>query len=317
MESAAELRERGHEHLALGEHGRALEVARALQAHDPAAGLELRALALAAGGRPAEAARALEEGLSRLPDAWRLELLLGNLRAAAGELAEAHRAYERAAAAPGAEPATVDYNRGLLLEAQGEWARAFALLEQTPEPAEAELGARLDALRARVLAAMGLADRAIDLIEERLEESEGIDLSLHCLAELLCERGRAIHAAGHDRERAVEALLVALELDPAYGPASDLLREVEDRRSPAGRLYELVLEVREPVLGEDPPRAGLDGHYRSYRVVAPGPKAAGEYALRTEQAPLARTISCAELGPAPGERAGVVEAGAAVRFSGT
>jgi hypothetical protein len=95
------------------------------------------------------------------------------------------------------------------------------------------------------------------------------------------------------------------------------LRAVEGRRSDDCKLYELVLEVREPVLGEEPPRAGLDGHCRSFRVIAASPAEAEVLAARFERSPLARVLDCRELAPMPGEPAGVAEASGAVRFSGS
>jgi hypothetical protein len=314
--NAEELSTLAFEHLALGELETALAAAEELRRVDPEPAAEVRALALCAAGRGAEALASLEGALRDRPAAPRLLVLLAELRADLGLHAEAREALARARAA-GAEEALVRCREAALLAAAGEAERALAALAQVPETADRQLAARVDAERARLFTGLGRPAQALELLERRLDEAEALGLDRALLAELLTERARAIHAAGHGTEESARAALLALALEPTFQPAAELLRAIDDRRSPAARLFRVVLECREPLLGSDPPRPGIDGHTRSYQVVAVTPAEARSLALRHEQAPCARAVACEERGPLPLERIGVVEAGPACRFSGS
>ncbi len=317
MATTEELLDRAHEHLALGEFELALDVAEELRALDRSAAHEVRALALASTGHVDEAAAGLEAAVSDAPDSWRLWMLLGNFACELGEPDRAHEAFERARTCSGAVQGVVAFDQAVLYEAQGELARAFDLLEGLGEQDDVDLATRLDALFARILTGMGMAERALELVDDRIEDSDGEGLEVVSLAELLTERARALGALGAEQADAVEALLLALDLEPSFLPASDLLRELENHRSGASRLFHVVVEVHEPVLGSSPAQPGLDGHFRSFRVIAESAEEAGEYALRHEQASFASVVSCEDRAPMPGELMGVVEAAAAARFTGS
>jgi hypothetical protein len=112
-------------------------------------------------------------------------------------------------------------------------------------------------------------------------------------------------------------VLLAAALDPTFQPAAELLRALDDRHARDVRLFHVVIEAREPLLGRHPPRPGLDGHCRSYAVLADSPQTARDLALRYEQAPCAGAVACEEREPLPGQAMGVVAAGPARRFSGS
>jgi tetratricopeptide (TPR) repeat protein len=318
---AQELLTMAHEHLALGEFERVLELTADLERAGDEHGLEVRALALAASGRGGQAADLLEAAMGvhggANPASWRLLVLFGSLCRDLGQTERARRAFALARAAPDVDEAALRLQEALLFAADGELARALEWLDRAPPSGQAALAALIDAERARLLSALGQGARALEVVDERLELVEGDDPEIFVMAELLTERARALHAAGCEREEAVEAALLAAALDPTYQPAAELLRALDDRRSGSSRLFHVVIEAREPLLGLDPPRPGLDGHCRSYAVLADSPETARAYALRYEQAPCADAVVCDEREPLPGEPMGVVAAGPARRFSGS
>jgi tetratricopeptide (TPR) repeat protein len=304
------------EHLALGELETAIAAAEELARVDPESAAEVRALALCAAGRAAEALAGLEALLRERPAAARLHVLLAGLCAELGMRDRALDALARARAA-GAEEALVGYHEARLLSAAAETERALAVLTRLPPPRERELGVRIDAERARLLTVVGRPAQALELLEQRLDEGEVRGMDRVLLVELLTERARAIHASGHGTEEAARAVLLALALDPTFRPAADLLRAIDDRRSADARRYHLVLECREPLLGTEPPRPGMDGHHRTFEVIAATAAEARSLALRHEQATCPRVVDCQERDARPGELIGVVEAGPACRFTGS
>src|SRR5688572_5916712 len=204
-----ELLTRAHEHLALGEFERALELAADLERAGLESAFEVRALALLATQRGAEAADLLEAAIDAHPGAFRLRMLYGSLCRDLGQTARARRAFALARAAPGADEGALRFQEAALFAADGELARALDWLDGSPPSGDAELAARIDAERARLLSALGQGTRALEVVDERLELVEGEELELSVMAELLTERARALHAAGCGREEAVESVLLA------------------------------------------------------------------------------------------------------------
>ncbi|XXY53302.1 tetratricopeptide repeat protein [Sorangium sp. So ce269] len=175
---------------------------------------ELRAAALHALERPAEAARAAREGLARAPESPYLLYLLSACEAQLGDAAAAERAILSCLRlAPESAPALCHY--ALLVAKAGQVAKAARLVEEA---------ARLDpegggVARARMIVAylQGTDDELDRHGKARLAADPDDALTHHLLGQAMLESGRIDEASRH--------LRTAARLDPGDHDLADAARE--------------------------------------------------------------------------------------------
>jgi tetratricopeptide (TPR) repeat protein len=250
-----------------GEAEQAIVVGKQLLEHKHARGFEIIALAYEQQGRSQEAIAVLKDGTSKVPNAWPLWELLGNLYSDAEEYQEAHNAYKKAMTCPNVDADSVNYNYAILLKRSGRNDEAAQLCDQVKG---GDLRNKVRVLKLSVLNAQKKYDETIasgkTLIDELLSVPELPEEDMQDVARAYAEIGRA-HWEGHyNREGAWENAWKALEWDRAENSALWLVREIINRKSPGSKWFKLVVEGKWhfPLDPAKPP----PGFITTYEVVA-------------------------------------------------
>jgi tetratricopeptide (TPR) repeat protein len=264
-----------------GDAESAIAVGNQLLEHKHARGFEIIALAYEQLGRSQEAIAVLKEGVSKVPGAWPLWELLGNLYSDADDYQEASQAYNRAIQCPNVDRDSVCYNNAILLKRMGRLDEAAGLCDQVRG---GDLRNKVRVLKLSVLNAQKRFDDVIHLgqsfVDELLSVPELPEEDMQDVARAYAEIGRAHWEGKYNRDGAWENAWKALEWDRSENSALWLVREIINRKSPGSKWYKLVVEGRWhfPIDPDKPP----PGFITTYEVVADSPEDAMAFAQDLE-----------------------------------
>ena len=263
------LLERAYNLIQQGDSEQAIAVGNELLKHRHARGFEIIALAFEQRGRAADAIAVLQDGVSKVPNAWPLWELLGNLFSDQEQFADSQHCYDKALGCATADTQSINYNYAILLKRQGKLADAMTLAQGINSP---DLQIKVRVLLLSILNAMKRHDEAAkagaELVQNMLSSGQIPEDDMQDLARAYAEVGRAHWEGRADRQSAWESAWKALEWDRADNNALWLVREIVNRKSPNSKWYKLVVEGRwyfaiEP---NKPPPAFVT----TYEVVADG-----------------------------------------------
>jgi tetratricopeptide (TPR) repeat protein len=265
-----------------GQSEQAIIVGNELLKHRHARGFEIIALAYEQQGRSAEAVAVLQDGVSKVPNAWPLWELLGNLFSDQEQFEDAKHCYEKALGCPNADTDSINYNYAILLKRQGILEEAMKLSE-------------------RIRSADLLTMVQTVLSSGNIPEDDMADL-----ARAYAELGRAQWEGRYDRQSAWESAWKALEWDRSDNNALWLVREIINRKSAGSRWFKLVIEGRWhfPIETDKPPPAFVT----TYEVVADSPQDALIFAQDLEPMEIRKSMkvdSHEDLGNFPENQQGV------------
>ncbi len=264
-----------------GDAEQAIIVGNQLLENRHARGFEIIALAYEQQGRSAEAIAVLKEGVSKVPGAWPLWELLGNLYSDAEEYPEAFNSYQKAMNCPNVDTDSVNYNYAILLKRMGRLDEASSLCDRISGP---DLNNKVRVLKLSVLNAQSKFDEAIQFgkrfIEELVVVPDLPEEDMQDLARGYAEVGHAHWKGQYNREAAWENAWKALEWHRSETSALWLVREIINRKSAASKWFKLVVEGRWhfPI---DPEKAP-PGFITTYEVVADSPEDALAFAQDLE-----------------------------------
>ena len=290
-----------------GDAEQAIIVGNQLLENRHARGFEIIALAYEQQGRSQEAIAILREGVTKVPNAWPLWELLGNLYSDAEEFQEAHNAYQKAMQCPNVDADSVNYNYAILLKRSNRLDEASALCDRIGGP---DLRNKVRVLKLSVLNGQKRYPEAIQygqaFIQELLAVADLPEEEMQDLARAYAEVGRAYWEGSYNREAAWEHAWKALEWDRSENSALWLVREIINRKSPASKWFKLIVEGRWhfPIDPEKPP----PGFITTYEVVADTPEDALAFAQDLEPVEVRGTMrldSHEDLGTYPDNAQGV------------
>jgi tetratricopeptide (TPR) repeat protein len=290
-----------------GDPEAAIAVGNQLLEQRHARGFEIIALAYEQQGRSQEAIAVLKEGVSKVPNAWPLWELLGNLFSDADEYQEASTAYRKAMECPNVDRDSVNYNHAILLKRMGNLDEAGALCDQVRG---GDLRNKVRVLKLSVLNAQKRYNEVIQggqsLVEELLSVPELPEEDMQDVARTYAEIGRAHWEGSYNRDGAWENAWKALEWDRSENSALWLVREIINRKSPSSKWYKLVVEGRWhfAIDPEKPP----PGFITTYEVVADSPEDAMAFAQDLEPLEVRASMrldSNEDLGAYPDNQQGV------------
>jgi tetratricopeptide (TPR) repeat protein len=246
-----------------------------------ARGFEIIALAYEQQGRVPEAISILREGVAKVPQAWPLWELLGNIYSDQEDYGEAHECYNQALACPKADTDSIRYNITILLKRQNKLSDALKLCDHIKGE---ELGIKLPVLRIAILNALRRYDEAAKLARGLLEKITSLpDLAEEEMPEIArahAELARALWEGSKDKQAAWENAWKALEWDRCENSALWLVREIIGRKSPASKWFKLVIEGQwHHSLEQNKPAPGF---IMTYEVVADSPEDALRFARDLE-----------------------------------
>lgn len=290
-----------------GDAEKAIAVGTELLKQKHARGFEIIALAYEQQGRMADAITILSEGVAKVPNAWPLWELLGNVHSDQESFAEAHKCYNTALSCPNVDADSVQYNVAILLKRQNKLQDAFALCKRIKGE---QLGPKLPVLRIAILNAMHRYDEAAhlayELIERMLQLPEVAEEEMPDLARAYAELARALWEGRHDRQAAWENTWKALEWDRCESSALWLVREIVNRKSPGSKWLKIVIEGQwHQPLEENKPAPGF---ITTYEVVADTAEEALRFARDLEPLEVRTSLkidSSEDLGGYPDHNQGV------------
>ena len=246
-----------------------------------ARGFEIIALAYEQQGRSDEAIAVLKDGVAKVPGAWPLWELLGNIYSDLGELPSAHDAYQKAQSCPKADMSSINYNFAILLKREGKFNEAMSMCDSITSE---DLRNKVRVLRLSLMNALGKHDDAINfgnsIIAEIMGQTDLPDEDMQDLARAYAELGRAWWEGKYDRQTAWENAWKALEWNRSDTSALWLVREIIGRKSPQSAMFKLVVEGQwHFALEADKPPPGF---ITTYEIVAESPEDALTFAQDLE-----------------------------------
>lgn len=261
------LLEQGYSLIQQGEPEQAIAVGQQLLSHRHARGFEIIALAYEQQGRSAEAIAVLKDGVTKVPGAWPLWELLGNLFSDQDDYQEAHNCYQRALNCPSADNDSINYNYAILLKRQGRFDETLALCDRISSE---DLQLKVRVLRVSTYNVMRKQLDAIplgtQLVNDILSRKELPEEDMQDLARAYAELGRAYWEGKYDRQVAWENAWKALEWDRSDNSALWLVREIINRRSSKSKWFKLIVEGKWHFPIE--PDKAPPGFITTYEVVA-------------------------------------------------
>jgi tetratricopeptide (TPR) repeat protein len=264
-----------------GDAEQAIIVGNQLLENHHARGFEIIALAYEQQGRISEAVGILREGVAKVPNAWPLWELLGNLFSDQEEFNDARNAYQKALSCPNCDADSINYNRAILMKREGKFDEAVKLADQIKAE---DLKTKVRVLRISLLNAMRKHEDAVklgnELIAEIVKQQSIPEEDMQDLARAYSEVGRGHWEGKLDRQAAWENAWKALEWDRSDNSALWLVREIINRKSPGSKWFKLIVEGRWhfPLEPDKPP----PGFITTYEVVADTPEDALAFAQDLE-----------------------------------
>lgn len=314
-DAAKRLEAEAHARLQDGDLDAALSLSEQLLEMGWSGGFEVRALALAQGGRSAEAIATLEGAVEKAPSVWSLWQLLGNLRSDAGDLDGAIEALTRALRCDGVSESTVRFNRAIAHQRRKDPGAALDDLEpvlalpRPPDFAEDALS-----LAAQCLAELGRRDEAVSMIEIALDACAEDDPRR---PRLFAELAVALDRAAKDATSVRDAFERATEGGATTTALLSLGRRLDPEPAGGGspitsRRRRLVVQAARAM-----PGGAALSFLRVFDVVATSPEEAltmSRRYLEVSSRDGARIERCDELEEAIGLELGVYAASAPIYF---
>jgi tetratricopeptide (TPR) repeat protein len=302
-----ELLEQAYTFIQQGDADQAIKLGKQLLEHKHARGFEIIALAHEQQGRSGEAIDVLKDGVSKVPNAWPLWELLGNLYSDQDQHGAALDAYKKALACPNADASSINYNYTILLKRQGQFEDALKLCDNIVGE---DLRYKVKVLRLSLYNCLSRWDEAVNygktLIAEIIGQKDIPDEDMQDLARAYAEVGRAQWEGRYDRQSAWENAWKALEWERSDNSALWLVREIIARKSAKSKWFKLIVEGRWhfPLEPDKPP----PGFITTYEVVADTPEDALAFAQDLEPVEIRATMkldSHEEMGSFPDNNQGV------------
>ncbi|HEY9793961.1 MAG TPA: tetratricopeptide repeat protein [Candidatus Obscuribacterales bacterium] len=264
-----------------GQSEQAVAVGNELLKNRHARGFEIIALAFEQQGNATDAIAVLQDGVSRVPNAWPLWELLGNLYSDQGQYDEAYQAYDKALACPNGDHDSINYNYAILLKRLGKLEEAMKLSERIRA---GDLEMKVRVLQLSIFNAMKRHDEAArigtQLIQRILTRNQIAEEEMGDLSRTYAEVGRAHWEGKSDRQSAWENAWKALEWDRSDNNALWLVREIINRKSNGSKWFKLVIEGRWHFAIE--PNKPIPSFVTTYEVVADSPEDALNFAKDLE-----------------------------------
>lgn len=224
-------------------YGKAMTLGRELLQQRHARGFEIIALSQEQQGKTADAIATLKDGISKVPAAWALWELLGNIYSDQGNTDEAHKAYQKALACPNADTASINYNYAIQYKREKKFDRALALLDHAENEA---LKTKVKTLRISIFNGQGrhadVFSYGATLIAELLNQNNVREEEMQDLARVYAELARAQLDGNNDKQSAWEHAWKALEWDRCDGNALAVVREIVGKKSAASKWYKLTVD---------------------------------------------------------------------------
>ncbi len=281
---------------------RAARLGRKLKAAQFSAAFEVLARVYRETEQPDRAIAELEEGVRCCPAVASLWHQLATSYSDAGRFADAHRAYAEARRHSDPPDHRIDLNEALAFLREEQPADGLRLVEAVPADTRDPAPGVVAESRARLLNALQRHEEALRIAEGGLAQTQA--------APLYVERARALWFGRHDHAAALDDLWRAIALEQGNENARWLIREIENRRSPAAQLWRLLLRGRwHEVVGEG---SAIPEFYASYHVVADSAAEALELAARFEPPAVRDSLVIDEseaLEPRPDDPKGVYQCG--------
>lgn len=256
-EQAKTILEEAFQALSAGDSARALELGSELVDGGQVRGFEIKALALELAGKMDEAVNELRAGLEQVPDVYPLWELLGNSLAKQHKFSQAHEAYQKALACPGADRQSVTYNMSVMANSSGRPGEALQMLEQIQVP---RLVNKATLLKISILNTLQRYNEAFNLANQFLADLLGREEIMSNekleLAQVYAELGRTSFFGRGDRQTAFEHAWKSLTWNRSDSLALWLLREMLGRQSGDSRLFRIDISGvwHKPLaVGEPPP----------------------------------------------------------------
>lgn len=303
----------GYEHLANGQYKKAIKVGRTLLKQYHTSGFEIVARAQWESGEPEAAIETLREGVEAAPEVPILWEFLAEYCSDSGLYEESLGAYRQALQVGHPDPNMIHYNLALVYRRQEEYELAELELAKAGEPDDELKKCHIYFLRAdirymqkRYSESLTLLNEAIDLMGKLslLEENEA-----ELLAKIYAHRALIRWALEEDRERILQDIGNALELDKDQQTAFWLIRELHMQTSPDAKYYRLLIEGD---WYENHPDDGSPlGFFITYYVIADSLDEALNYARALEPEAVRNSLRIAEselIQPTPDAVKGVYEA---------
>ncbi len=295
--ASEEIIERAFEAIDQDDNDQAVAIGKRMQELGNPVGFEIEALVLDDASEPAKAVEVLERGLKAIPDAWRLWELLGNIHSDEARPDDAAKAYEKALACTGAEPASVRYNMALNLARSDKYDAALEAIEPVDVESleESELRLNTAAFKTSVLTQLGRFDDAIGLATRvlgRLTDEDYTEESVPHIAELHAQLGRSQAEGKQDAEKAMKHALDAIRIDQGNELALSLVRAIRNDVSDKASLYQLTVKGtwHEPFEGESEKR----DFRQTFAIIADSPEQALEMAREVSPDELRKTLTLEE-----------------------
>lgn len=290
-----------------GEAEQAISLGNQLLEHRHARGFEVIALAYEQQGKPDEAIGVLKDGVSKVPAAWPLWELLGNLHSDQDSQGQARDCYNKALNCPGSDKDSINYNIAIMLKREGKFQEAHEICNQIGAD---DLKNKAKTLRIALLNGMNQYDEAItyanSVIADILGQQDLPDEDMQDLARAYAELGRSHWEGRYDRQAAWESAWKSLEWDRSDNSALWLVREIIGRKSQLSKWYKLVIEGKWHFPLEQSKET--PNFLTTYEVVADSPEDALQFAQDLEPVevrPTMRIDSTEDMGQFPDNQQGV------------
>lgn len=300
------LLEKGRALIEEGEFDAALEIAAELEELGNCGGFELAALAQAGKGDLEAAVATLQRGVAVAPEVWLLWVLLGNHLGELRRYDDAEAAYHRALACPGCSPDPVRLNLAIVARQRHRPEIALELLDGLRDPAV--LGHERE-VRVSTLFDLGRQQEALALAESFLEGGAPEDKDGAARWDRVAAAAASIRMSlSHEPADVRRWILDRLSEARASPALLRALRELDGKRSPAARRFDIIVHGAVSLRGPDNRR--VPGFFTRYLVAAETPEHGLELIRELEQLPgdepanlSIKTVE--DLGPAADEPLGV------------
>ena len=242
----------------------ALEIAAQLESQRFSGAFEIAALAHAGKGDLDAAVAVLRRGVEVAPDVWLNWQLLGNYLSDLGRYEDAEAAYNRALACPGCSTDSVRLNLAILANRRDRPAVVLEFLDELHDP---KVVAHAREVRISSLRALGKLAEALALAESALEGGPLEEEMIRAEWERIAATAARIRLALKESPAEVRAWVHdALRRSPTSAALFRVMRELDSRRSPATRRFEITVHGAIPL--RSPKRQEVAGFYSTYTVAA-------------------------------------------------
>jgi tetratricopeptide (TPR) repeat protein len=240
-QNVAQLLTKAYDLLESGDINQAIVLGKQLIELKHARGFVVIALAYEQQGNINEAITVLKDGIAKVPGAWPLWELLGNIYSDQKQFPEAYSAYNKALSCPNVDKALINYNLSILLKREGKFDQALSICEAIDSM---DLKTKKEALKLSLLNELSKYDEVVELgnkiISNIFAQEKISDDQFQDLARTYSEIGRAHWLGKYDKQLTWENAWRALEWDRGEPGALWLVREIISRKSPNSKWFSII-----------------------------------------------------------------------------